>query len=103
RWGPEGRRFRPPRFRRRRHPAPPVRISSGPSLCGGSGPLGRKTPPPPPLAAEWHRPCADSQYEFRFPWLPGYLARLATKSSLAKSPTLRLNLISSPEIVPVYT
>src|ERR1019366_737170 len=32
-----------------------------------------------------------------------YFARLATKSSLANSPTWRLNLISSPEILPLYT
>src|ERR1035441_7739072 len=34
---------------------------------------------------------------------PPYFARLATKSSLASSPTWRLNLISSPEILPLYT
>src|ERR1017187_6286408 len=32
-----------------------------------------------------------------------YLARLATRSSLTMSATLRVNLISSPEILPLYT
>lgn len=32
-----------------------------------------------------------------------YFTRLATNSSVAKSPTFRVNLISSPETFPVYS
>ena len=48
-----------------------------------------------------HRPPRDSPVQFAPQRRASRASRLATMSSVAKSPTLRVNLISLPEILPV--